>query len=127
MPVSHARWWSLDGTLALLRPHLDPVLVSDAAWTTLSVMARGIPAALADVVYLECRLLADDTRVDLIVRVGAAWLARTSDWSTLRALAPAADSVWLELDADGRPAARATSTFVGFNERQLGSPPRATP
>jgi hypothetical protein len=116
--------WGLDGTLALARPHLDAALVSDAAWRALLDIAGHVPATLADVAYRECRLARGAPRVDLIIRLGPLGLAHSPDWTTMRALTPAANSLWLEFDANR--ADPMPLVFVGFDERRLDPPPEVT-
>lgn len=60
---------SVARTIDELAPQLPPALVGPAASSRLRLVARALPAALTDWIYLECRLRKDAQRVDLIVRV----------------------------------------------------------
>ena len=118
----------LSGTLDALAPHLPPALVSPGALAAVRAVARALPAALTDELYLECRLAAAAPRVDLVlhlredgmevaagrnpgVDLSPALLALPA-WSRLRtfcgerararsALGDGVAAMWLEVDAHG--------------------------
>jgi hypothetical protein len=118
---------SLLGTIEQVSSALSPALVQPAAIARIGQVARGLPAALTNQVYFECRMADPGARVDLIIRVGrsgagilagrsraaavAAGLAATPSWRRLAAFArrwldedwlrTSVDSLWLEFDLPG--------------------------
>lgn len=118
----------LSGTLDALAPHLPPALVPAEALGRVRAVAAGLPAALTDELYLECRLAAGDARVDLVAHLqeGGMELAAGRNpgvdlpprllalpaWSRLRrfcgewgrprsALRRGVAAMWLEVDVHG--------------------------
>ncbi len=116
---------SVAGTIEQLAPRLPLALVAPDAGARLVRVARSLPAALTNWIYLECRLRRTEQRVDLIVRVDQrgrdiltgenpvleldAGAQRDPVWRRVRALARAwsdpscvlhrgVERIWLELD-----------------------------
>ncbi|HKG94394.1 MAG TPA: hypothetical protein VKA84_20950 [Gemmatimonadaceae bacterium] len=141
---------TLADTLRHFAPLVPEALVSRRALARATDAAALMPAALSNLIYLECRLRADDDRVDLAVNVdqrGRGILAGTAPasaalgddvrahpaWARVGELArrwadpaaPLADAVegiWLELDdAAGRGAVPAPGVFVDFDHRALAA------
>lgn len=66
-------------TLEMVRPHVPPGLVSEAAFSRALGVGSALPARITNVLFLECRLRADDDQVDLVLDVeppGRQMLAR---------------------------------------------------
>ncbi|GJG89791.1 hypothetical protein tb265_49720 [Gemmatimonadetes bacterium T265] len=133
---------SLADTLDRVLPRTAPDLVSRAVGERLRVVAREIPAALSDWLYLEFGLDAASERVDLIVRVTAERRALLAPghpvqpfgdrlrahplWARVQALARAwtdpagpldstVSGIWLEFDLDpDRAPETAPGVFVDF-------------
>jgi len=124
--VGNAAFWTMAVTLDRLTPHLPPALVTNEDRERLRGICARLPAALSNWVYLECRLAAGTTPVDLAVNVdhrgrdilAGDYPATTLDneltshpaWVRIRALArrwadtgtdlhDAVESLWLEFDA----------------------------
>ena len=134
----------LSATLDAVAGHLPGALVSPEAMRAVRRLAGALPAALTDELYLECRLGADDARVDAILHLreggravlagrdpGAALastLARRPEWRRLAELASRwADpgstlhrdvcGLWLEfdLDRDGGEAPPVPGVFANLS------------
>lgn len=85
--------WTVAGSLRYIAPELPAALVTHAARERLLAVADRIPAARTRWMYLECRLAADATQTDLIIRVAREPTSHD-----------AIDALWLEFDCpiDGR-------------------------
>ena len=147
-PVHLAMPYTIADTMALVRPHVAPELVDDAAWEAAAAVGSRLPAGVAGGFYLECRLDEDGGPVDFIPRVHAtgreilagrnprirvprevAWSAGwgpvarfCARWSDEPLLRRAIAEIWLEFDlpagGDGFPA---PSVFVAFDEPAVAS------
>jgi len=127
LPV--ASRYSLGGTIGAAFATAPRALVSPKALAAVGAVARQLPAALTDWIYLECRLSAEDPQVDMIVKVDEAgraiiagenaalrlahpleqhpvWRriqALCREWGDSRSgLSGAIDHLWLEFDIDLR-------------------------
>lgn len=123
-PRSLATSYSMSATFDEISGRLIPPLVPPAAFAAVQCVAARLPAALSDRFFFECRLAADDPRVDLIAGVNRQRttlldessptglmrpLRAHAEWQRIAALArewrrPASvlsralDQIWVEFD-----------------------------